>query len=158
VAHDGRDGETVVDVAAPHDLDALMRILSVSFPAPWSRSVMEDELARPFAHVWVLRPRAGAEVLAFVDFWHVADEIHLLNLATDVPARRQGHGRRLMRALLEYARRHAVAVATLELRESNLAARRLYESLGFRPIDVRARYYADNGEDAVVMAWRPLPA
>jgi [ribosomal protein S18]-alanine N-acetyltransferase len=158
VAHDAREGETVVDVAAPHDLDALMRILSVSFPAPWSRPIMEEELARPFAHVWVLRPRAGARVLAFVDFWHVADEIHLLNLATDVPARRQGHGRRLMRAVLEYARRHAVAVATLELRESNLAARRLYESLGFLPIDVRARYYADNGEDAVVMAWRPLQA
>jgi ribosomal-protein-alanine N-acetyltransferase len=41
--------------------------------------------------------------------------------------------------------------ATLEVRLSNVAARRLYERFGFRPVGVRPRYYTDNGEDALIM-------
>ena len=53
--------------------------------------------------------------------------------------------------------RHA-REATLEVRLSNLAARRLYEKYGFRPVGIRPRYYSDNQEDALIMTTEPLAA
>lgn len=143
-----------IEPAAAGDLDALVEILNASFPAPWTRVMMTEELRRPVAHVWVLRPSAGGAVAAFVDFWRVADEIHVLNLATRPEARRRGYARRLMQAVLDYGRATHANLTTLELRAGNAPARALYASLGFEPLGVRPRYYADNGEDALVMARR----
>jgi [ribosomal protein S18]-alanine N-acetyltransferase len=147
--------EPVIEPASEKDLDAIMAILGASFPAPWTREMMGEELERPMARVWVLRPSPGAVVAAFVSFWQVANEIHILNVATDPGARRRGHARRLLRAVLDHARGDGVRLATLELRQSNHPARRLYSALGFRVLGTRPRYYADNGEDAVVMACHP---
>jgi len=52
----------------------------------------------------------------------------------------------------------AASVATLEVRISNTAARRLYERFGFRPVGVRPRYYSDNSEDALIMTTEELPS
>jgi ribosomal-protein-alanine N-acetyltransferase len=115
---------------------------------------LREELARTWARLRVARASgpAGAEraVLGYVLFWHVADEIHLLNVAVDPRARRQGIGRALVLDLLAYARAHAVAKVLLEVRASNEAAIRLYESLGFTQFNVRKAYYSD-GEDGVEM-------
>jgi ribosomal-protein-alanine N-acetyltransferase len=46
--------------------------------------------------------------------------------------------------------------ATLEVRLSNLPARKLYEKYGFRPVGIRPRYYSDNGEDALIMTTEAL--
>ena len=42
------------------------------------------------------------------------------------------------------------------MRLSNVAARRLYEKYGFRPVGLRPRYYSDNNEDALIMTTEPL--
>lgn len=143
-----------IEPAGPADLDDIMAILEASFPAPWSRAMMAEELHRPVAQVWVLRPSPGERVDAFVDFWRVADEIHVLNVATRPDARRRGHARRLMQAVLDHGRATRAPITTLELRKGNAPARALYASLGFEPLGVRPRYYADNEEDAVVMIRR----
>src|SRR5690606_1400281 len=95
--------------------------------------------------------REGGEVLGYVLFWHVADEIHLLNVAVAPAARRRGVGRALVEEVLAYGRGAAAAKVLLEVRASNVAALRLYESLGFVRFNVRRRYYAD-GEDGVEMS------
>lgn len=143
-----------IEKAIPEDLDAIQSILDASFPSPWPREMMREELARPVAEVRVLRG-PDAAVVAFVDLWHVADEVHVLNLATAPEHRRRGHARRLMGDVLERARAAGAACVTLELRRSNEAARQLYEGLGFVLLGRRPRYYADTGEDALVMIWRP---
>ena len=56
-----------------------------------------------------------------------------------------------MLTLLDLARSRRAREATLEVRLSNLAARRLYEKYGFRPAGIRRRYYSDNNEDAIIM-------
>jgi [ribosomal protein S18]-alanine N-acetyltransferase len=140
--------------AAQGDLDRIVAILEASFPSPWTRAMMVEELERPVANVWVLRPGPGADPAAFVDFWHVADEIHVLNVATWPAARRLGHARCLLEAVLSYGRERGVRTVSLELRRGNAAARHLYASLGFEALGIRPRYYADNGEDAVVMVRR----
>jgi ribosomal-protein-alanine N-acetyltransferase len=65
-------------------------------------------------------------------------------------------GERLILALLEIAVARRAREATLEVRLSNMPARRLYEKYGFRPVGIRPRYYSDNGEDALIMTTEPL--
>jgi ribosomal-protein-alanine N-acetyltransferase len=84
-------------------------------------------------------------------FWHVVDEVHLLNVAVAMEARMRGIGRALMEDLIAYGRANDVARILLEVRETNAVAIGLYESLGFERFNVRLRYYAD-GVDAVEMA------
>lgn len=133
------------------DLDAVMEIERVSFRSPWSRQVFLEELTRDWAHVDLVRDAASAEVVAFANYWLVADEVHVLNLATHPQARRGGHASRLMAHMIDFARRELCRYVTLEVRRSNAAALRLYRRFAFRAIGVRPNYYAEDQEDAIVM-------
>ena len=68
-------------------------------------------------------------------------------------ARRQGLGEQVLRALMEEARRRGVTHFSLEVRESNFPAIRLYEKLGFRAVGKRPRFYTDPAEAALVMTY-----
>lgn len=116
---------------------------------------LREELARPWARLWVARADAptiaGApRAVAFLLAWHVADELHVLDVATHPELRRRGYGRALMQQSLAYARVHVVRHVLLEVRRSNTPAIRLYRDCGFFAMGVRKSYYAD-GEDAVEM-------
>jgi ribosomal-protein-alanine N-acetyltransferase len=143
------------------DVEAALAIDLASFPAQDLGATGQDdarasrerqlreELARTWARLRVARS-GTSELLGYVLFWHVADEIHLLNVAVRPDLRRRGIGRVLVEEVVAYARSHAAAKVLLEVRASNTAALRLYERLGFVRFHVRSRYYAD-GEDGVEM-------
>src|SRR5665213_2144923 len=133
------------------DLDAVVEIERLSFRSPWSGQIFLEEMARDWAHVDVVREAARGTVLGFGNYWLVADEVHLLNVATDPVARRAGHASRMLAHIIEFGRRHACRVVTLEVRRSNTAAARLYRRFGFRVVGVRPNYYAEDQEDAIVM-------
>ena len=136
----------------PADLDDIMEIERLSFRAPWSRQVCVEELDRDWAHVDVLKERRpDARVIAFVNYWLVRDEVHVLNVATHTDARRQGHGSRLLEHVIAFATRHKCRYVTLEVRRSNAGAIRLYRKYGFRPVGIRPNYYVEDNEDAIVM-------
>lgn len=143
--------EFVIEPMRPIDLDAVMEIERVSFRSPWSRQVFSEELSRDWAHVDIVRDVATGEVVAFANYWLVADEIHVLNLATLPQARRSGHASRMMAHMIDFARRELCRYVTLEVRRSNAAAMRLYRRFAFRAIGVRPNYYAEDQEDAIVM-------
>lgn len=132
------------------DLEAVCSLAEVTLQATLTREDLAMELSRTFAKVFVLRPSSNEPVCAFLHFWHVEDEVHVLYLATDESARRRGYARCLMQSLFAYAREHRVRVIALEVRKSNGAAHALYEQLGFKTVQIRKRYYA-NDEDAIVM-------
>jgi ribosomal-protein-alanine N-acetyltransferase len=133
------------------DLDEVMEIERLSFRAPWSRQVFIEELDRDWAHVDVLRERPGGRVVAFVNFWLVRDEVHVLNVATHPEARRHGYASVLLGHVIDFASRSHCRYVTLEVRRSNQAAIRLYRKFGFRPVGIRPNYYIEDHEDAVVM-------
>lgn len=134
------------------DVDAVMEIERLSFKSPWSRQVFTEELARSWAHVDVLRHTATGRVVAFCNYWQVADEVHVLNIATHPQERRQGHASRLLAHIVDWARRAACRLVTLEVRRSNEAAQRLYRRFAFKAMGVRPNYYVDDNEDAVIMS------
>jgi ribosomal-protein-alanine N-acetyltransferase len=135
------------------DLPGVMEIEKEAFTNPWSLEMVKKELTQEWSTVLLLEESMpwGWELRAFAIFWVVADEVHVLNVATHVASRRRGFGRRLMDEVLATGRARACMLATLEVRRSNAAAIALYESLGFRVVGMRPSYYSDNREDAAVM-------
>lgn len=133
------------------DVDAVTRICVACFPVPWSREEFLRELSRDYSVLRVLRPSSGEAVCAFANYWHVADELQVMNVATEPTAQRRGYGRALLQDMIQTGQNRRVSFISLEVRRSNVAARALYRSFNFVELGLRQRYYSDNGEDAVVM-------
>ncbi|HEU4671436.1 MAG TPA: ribosomal protein S18-alanine N-acetyltransferase [Candidatus Limnocylindrales bacterium] len=137
------------------DLPAVQSIERASFATPWPPNAYRSELeTNRLAHYLVAR--ADHEVVGFGGIWIMVDEAHITTFAVAPEWRRRRVGERLLLALLDLAVARRASEATLEVRLSNLPARRLYEKYGFRPVGLRPRYYSDNGEDALIMTTEPL--
>jgi ribosomal-protein-alanine N-acetyltransferase len=145
----------VIDRMTLADLDAVHAIEKASFTTPWPSYAYRNELeTNRLAQYLVVR--AGNEVVAYAGVWFMVDEAHVTTFAVAPAWRRRGIGRRLILAVLDLAITRGAREATLEVRLSNIAARRLYEKYGFRPVGIRPRYYSDNHEDALIMTTEPL--
>ncbi len=146
-----REDVFVIDRVTEPDLDAIVQIERLSFPLPWARQAFVDEMARPFAHVDVLRTNPGESVIGYCNYWIVDDEVQILNVATHPDTRNRGVGTRLMAHIIDVARGRHCRQILLEVRRSNEAAQRLYRRFAFRSVGIRPSYYVDNQEDAVLM-------
>jgi ribosomal-protein-alanine N-acetyltransferase len=149
-----RERRIEITPMGPGDLEAVLEIEAHAFRAPHSRRIFEEELARDWAHLDLARVRDAdgtTRVVAYCNYWLVRDEVHLLNIATHPDELRRGHARRLLRHLIDFARRRRCRYVTLEVRRSNTAAIDLYRRLGFEAVGVRPKYYVEDNEDAVVM-------
>ena len=155
-----------IEPATSADIDSIDAIERHSFKTPWPRETFTAELARAWARLDVVR--ADGRVVAFCNYWmvpiagaerrasddHVAaggGEVQILAIATDPDRRGRGVAGRLLAHVLDVARAAGCRLATLEVRRGNAPAIALYEHAGFRTVHVRARYYQDDGEDALVM-------
>lgn len=112
---------------------------------------VKAELERRFARIWVGRLAPSKPAAGFLLAWTVADELHVINVATHPEHRRQGVAHALMTTLVETAQQERRRLVLLEVRRSNRAAISLYRTHGFSAIGVRRAYYSDNSEDAVEM-------
>jgi [ribosomal protein S18]-alanine N-acetyltransferase len=137
------------------DIPAVHAIERASFAVPWPDDAYRSELATNRLASYVVA-RADGAVVGFAGLWVMVDEAHVTTFAVDPRWRRRGVGERLLLALFEIAEARRAREATLEVRLSNVPARRLYEKFGFRPVGIRPRYYSDNGEDALIMTTDPL--
>jgi ribosomal-protein-alanine N-acetyltransferase len=137
------------------DIPAVHAIERESFAVPWPDDAYRSELATNRLASYVVA-RADDAVVGFAGLWVMVDEAHVTTFAVDPRWRRRGIGERLLLGLIEIAVARRAREATLEVRLSNVPARRLYEKFGFRPVGIRPRYYSDNGEDALIMTTDPL--
>jgi ribosomal-protein-alanine N-acetyltransferase len=137
------------------DLDAVQAIERASFTSPWPPNAYRSELESNRLATYLVA-RVGEDVVGYGGMWLMVDEGHITTFAVHPTWRRQRIGERLLLAFLDLASDRGAHEATLEVRLSNLPARRLYEKFGFRPVGLRPRYYSDNGEDALIMTTEPL--
>jgi ribosomal-protein-alanine N-acetyltransferase len=145
----------VIEPMRLDDLPAVHAIEQASFITPWPTHAYRNELeANRLAHYLVAR--AGDAIAAYGGMWLMVDEAHITTFAVHPAWRRQRVGERLLLAFLDVATDQGAHEATLEVRLSNLAARKLYEKYGFRPVGLRPRYYSDDHEDALIMTTLPL--
>ena len=131
------------------DLPDVIAVERRSFPAPWSLAMFVLELSKP-SSVCVGAWQDG-ELVGYLICSRYHTVWHLMNIAVRDDRRREGIATTMIDHLFETAGDHDRY--TLEVRQSNTAAIRLYERFGYRAAGLRRRYYQDNGEDAVIM-WR----
>ena len=145
----------IIDAMRIDDLEAVHQIELASFSSPWPPNAYRSELETNRLASYLVA-RAGSEIVAYGGMWLMVDEAHITTFAVHPAWRRQRIGERLLLAFLDLAVGRFAREATLEVRLSNIAARRLYEKYGFRPVGLRPRYYSDDGEDALIMTTEPL--
>jgi len=131
------------------DLPQILGIERDSFPSPWSAGMFILEMNR--AGSVCLAAEGSGSLVGYVVCSKLDEDWHLMNIAVQPSGRRVGVGEQLMVELLSTV--GPDARITLEVRPSNGAAIALYEKFGFLAAGRRTRYYADSGEDALIM-WR----
>jgi len=142
--------KVVIEPMAVDDLAEVQAIEKASFSSPWPPHAYRSELESNRLAQYLVA-RVDDEVAGYGGMWLMVDEAHITTFAVHPSWRRQRIGERLLLAFLDLAVDRGAREAALEVRLSNLAARRLYEKDGFRPVGLRPRYYSDDNEDALIM-------
>lgn len=137
-----------LELFSPDNIHGAAELAKRCFTTPWSEEIYRRELENPQSVGFVCLD--CGRVVGFIHCNFVLDELTLNTLCVDEKYRRQGIARRLWGAVCEMMQ-GVCSVCYLEVRESNLPARRLYESLGFMQNGCRPRYYTDPDEPAVLM-------
>lgn len=130
------------------DIPALLEMEKECFPDPWNEKSWLDAFARPDFFSFAVKE--GETLIGFVCGTCLFEESELLKIAVTPSIRGRGLGEMLLNVFLQSAKDRGAEKMFLEVREGNVAARRLYEKSGFTQTRIRKKYY-DNGEDAVEM-------
>ena len=134
----------------PEDLPQIIALEELCFSDPWPENILRAHLTD--GHIF-LAAVEGEQVLGYAGLLYVLDEGCITNVATAPARRREGIAGMLLSALKERARELNLAFLTLEVRESNFPARRLYEKHGFTDVGRRKGYYECPREDAILMTY-----
>jgi len=133
----------------PGTLPAVAALEAASFSTPWSEASIRGELENPWA-IW-LTALEGDALAGYLGVQYGPDGGDVLTVATDPAFRGRGVGKALLREMCARLREKELRWLTLEVRPSNAAALGLYESLGFRQVGRRPRYYRNPTEDALLL-------
>lgn len=155
--------DVVVEPMRRRHLRGVLAIEQQVYPRPWSPGLFASELARRDNRRYVVavaadvaggRPwplRTRRRVVGYAGLMVTVDEAHVTTVAVDPAQHRRKIATRLLVAVLREARAMGAEAATLEVRAGNRGAQRLYQNFGFAPVGVRSGYYAETGEDALIM-------
>lgn len=127
----------------------VLEIERACYPAPWSDLAFNHEIKSEASVALVAMD--GESVAGYLVGWIAAGQVHVANIAVAAGHRRRGVGTRMMLRLLEEAVQRGCTSSSLEVRESNRAARSMYSRLGYHAVALRKSYYSSPAEDAVVM-------
>ena len=130
-------------------LDGVCALETACFVHPWSRDSLQSELENSNSLFYVAEE--NEETVGYIGMNIVLDEGYIYNVAVAENHRKKGIGSALIRTLVTYAKKNSFSFLTLEVRESNTAARSLYEHFGFIKVGERKSYYSDPVENAVLM-------
>ncbi len=119
------------------------------FSHPWSLKSLESQLEKENSHFYVCVE--DGIVLGYIGMEAVVDEGYIFNVAVDENERKKGIGTALINTLVTFAKKNSLAFLTLEVRQSNEKALRLYSNAGFIKVGERKNYYTSPTENAVLM-------
>ncbi len=130
------------------DIQKLVALEKMCFSDAWTEDEMESCLRFPFYKTFLLE--LDGELVGYSCETVLFEDAEIMNIAIAPKYRKNGYGKKLLTEMLVVAKSLGAEQAFLEVRESNLSAKGLYESFGFERMGVRKGYYPD-GEDAIVM-------
>jgi ribosomal-protein-alanine N-acetyltransferase len=143
------DALRIVPMRRRH-LRTVMRIEQECYPRPWSAALFLSELAQRSSRRYTVAT-LGPMVIGYTGLMVVEADGHVTTLTVDPTWQGRGVGTLILLDVARSAPALGVAHLTLEVRVGNETAQRLYRRFGFAPVGVRRNYYAETGEDAIVM-------
>ncbi len=143
-------GDLHIRLGGIADLAEVIRIEKAVFSDPWSQEALFSELQADAMRLPLVAVSENS-LCGYLMAWRVADQLHILNIATDPQYLRRGVGTALLVAAAGSAVEGGQMEVTLEVRESNSGARAFYRHHHFAEIGVRPGYYQDNKENAIIL-------
>jgi len=139
----------VIENMALADLDEVLAIENNLFASPWSEWMFKAEIESERS--FCLVARSGENIVGYAVLNCFEKEGHLMNLAVTDNYQHRGIGSILTCKLIEEAMSGGVRRLTLEVRPSNVYARKLYKKFGFQELGIRKKYYAETNEDGLIL-------
>ena len=139
----------IIPMTSAH-LDQVAEIEKLCFSDPWSRRMLSEHLENECAATLVATTPSGT-ILGYAGLLVILDEGYITNVAVLPEYRRQGIAGELLGVFRRFAEGNKLAFLTLEVRESNAAARALYAKYGYKEVGVRKNYYDHPKENAIIM-------
>lgn len=151
------------------DVPELAALEAAVFTSAWTedqyRALMKaleaarlDGKALPFLLLGLRAEDGSLAAYVSLGLHHASAELEIYNIAVAEDKRQRGFGETLLKRALTEARRLGIRTALLEVRESNAAALALYDGAGFTRVGRRKGYYADTGEDALILSLSLTPS
>jgi [ribosomal protein S18]-alanine N-acetyltransferase len=135
---------------ATSDIATVTRIERASFSTVWPSDAFYNELnTNKLAHYFV--GVYDDRIVAYGGIWVILEDSHVTTLAVDPQHRGRSFGEVILLKLIDEAIERGAAWMTLEVRESNAVAQRLYRKYGFTTVTMRTGYYSDDNESALIM-------
>ncbi|WP_164219724.1 ribosomal protein S18-alanine N-acetyltransferase [Virgibacillus sp. YIM 98842] len=133
-----------------HDVEEVLLVEKETFSTPWTKDIFYKEISEnDYAHYFVML--LDGKVIGYVGVWIVVDDAQITNIAILPAYRRKKLGEKLFRYTMQKLIVMGVSRLSLEVRESNIAAQKMYRKFGLVAGGIRKNYYVDNHEDAIVM-------
>lgn len=130
------------------DLNKIQDILNSEFDDFWNYNVFKSELENENSKYIIAR--LNDEIVGFAGIWVAIDEAHITNIVTKKSYRNKGIGKLLLENLILLSNSLNLNSITLEVKESNIPAIKLYEKFYFKKLGIRKKYY-ENTESAIIM-------
>lgn len=134
---------------SPEWVPQVAEMEALCFCDPWSERSIASEVENPLS-LWLVAVQDG-RAAGYVGSQTVLGETDMMNVAVHPESRRQGIAEALIQELICRLRERGSRCLTLEVRQSNLAARYLYEKMGFQQVGKRPGYYRNPKEDALIL-------
>lgn len=140
-----------IENMSPEHIFAIAEIEKLCFSTPWSEGGLSEELDNQLACFYVLKDNGN--VAGYIGSHNIMGEVYITNVAVHPRYRRKGYGEMLVKHLMDSCR-SSDGFVTLEVRESNEPARKLYSKLGFLEVGKRKNFYEYPTEDAILMTYK----
>lgn len=137
--------EIIIENMNSQHLDGVVNIENICFANPWSRADLEQQLNLDTSHFAVAT--LDGNVVGYMGLQIFSGEGYVTNVAVLPDFRRMG----IAKKLIEHQLQNEMSFITLEVRESNLPAIKLYESCGFENVGIRPKFYTNPTENAIIM-------
>lgn len=118
---------------------------------PWSESALFSETECRYALCFAAVDIKSGKLAGYIMSRCVCGDFSINRIAVSAGYRKRGIAKALLNAALSAAESCGACSGALEVRQSNLAAKRLYENAGFKTVSVRKNFYVDPAEDADLM-------
>ncbi len=128
----------------------VLHIEHEAYPDPWTFNMLRKELENECSYFYLMYD-ASDSLVGYGGYWLILDEAHVTRVTITSRMRGTGLASLLMRHIIEDAEKKGARCLRLEVRETNIAAIRLYEKFGFITEGRRVGYYPRSKEDAILM-------